>query len=148
MLEDQRVPKGPISRYNVLTAYHGQRFRCWNAEARQRLVLRNLADLKTQRPAVIHDRSSVPLEPSKNGTGIFGCVAMITRVRGRAHAIVEHALRWGRAEIQYTLIKEPLLEGCSQFVESGSERFHPDAVFVNDIDLGHKSPPGSWHLAV
>jgi hypothetical protein len=68
-------------RDDVLLADDCQRVGRRDAERAERLVLRDLADLEPQRPAVVHDETPVALEPGQHRAGVFGGVAMIARVR-------------------------------------------------------------------
>ena len=100
-------------------------------------VLGHLADLETQRPAVVEHPAPVALEPGQDRPGELRGVAVIPGVGGRAHAVVEDALGRRLGEIQGSFVQEPVLVRDAEGLELLVERSGPLLVFVDDVDVGH-----------
>src|SRR5688572_3191752 len=68
----------------------------WGTDAGgfERGVLARLADFEVERTRAVNDAAAMSRQPRKHGSSQFGRIAMIAGVRGGAHPIVEHALRW------------------------------------------------------
>ena len=134
MFEDQWKAE-PLGRgRNVSAADDRERWRRLDIECRERVVLRDLGDFELEGALAVDDRAAMALEPGENAGGVFGGVAVVARVRGRAHAVVEHALRRRVAQIEHALIEEPLGIGKTARLELAPQRLDPGVVFVDDVD--------------
>src|SRR3546814_3755368 len=65
---------------------------------------------------------------------------MAARVRGGAHAVVEHTVRWRRREIEGALDQEPFVPFRAGPIERRREGRQPVGVLVQDKDLWHGGP--------
>src|SRR3546814_21199865 len=65
---------------------------------------------------------------------------MAARVRGGAHAVVEHTVRRRRREIEGALDQEPFVPFRAGPIERGREGRQPVGVLVQDMDLWHGGP--------
>src|SRR4051812_44034456 len=110
VLEDEGIAELFGGTDDMIPPNDSQRIRGRDAEGGESLILGDLADLKPECPAVVHDGASVPFQPSKDSSRIFGGITMIPRVRRGAHPVVEHTVRWRRAQVQHAPIQEPLLK--------------------------------------
>src|SRR5215213_2569386 len=110
VLKDEGEAEPFGSGHDMIPPHDSQRVRGRDAEGSESLILGDLADLKPECPAVVHDGASVPFQPSKDSSRIFGGITMIPRVRRGAHPVVEHTVRWRRAQVQHAPIQEPLLK--------------------------------------
>ena len=120
-----------------IVADRGDRARRADAGGVEGGILRGLADLEPQGAAVIDDAAAVALQPGEHDGGVFRPEAVVARVRGSAHAVVEHALGWRRGEVDRALGQEPLLVGDLLCGKGGTERFNPDIVLVQNVDARH-----------
>src|SRR3954453_5025170 len=82
----------------------------WGTDAGgfERGILARFADFQVQRTGAVNNTAAISCQPSKYGRGQFGRVTMIAGVRGGAHPIVEHALRWLLRQIESTLVQKPI----------------------------------------
>src|SRR5256885_1553681 len=112
----------------------GESLRSLDAEFAQRFILRNLRELELQRPFTIYDERIMSLEPSQDGAGQFGRVAMVPGVRRSAHPVIEDA-RWRRcAQVENSLVEVPFGEGYAMAAKILSQRHNPLVILMNDID--------------
>src|SRR3546814_18238444 len=65
---------------------------------------------------------------------------MAARVRGGAHAVVEHTVRRRRREIEGALDQEPFVPFRAGPIERRREGRQPVGVLVQDMDLWHGGP--------
>src|ERR1700722_10560412 len=63
--------------------------------------------------------------------------AMVPRVRRRAHAVVEHAVRRGCSQVEGARIEEPLGPGQSALFEGVGQRRQPGGILMEDVDTAH-----------
>src|SRR5581483_10596548 len=110
-----------------------------NAVRAQRRVLCDLADLELQRATVVDDAPAVQVEPGEHTACELGGITMVPRVRGRTHAVVEHALRGRGVEIERSFAQEPFLVRQMLLGKALPQRFDPGVVFVDDVDAGHEN---------
>ena len=62
---------------------------------------------------------------------------MVAGVRRRAHAIVEHARRRRRREVERAGVEEPLGPGQPALIECRGEWRQPGRVLMQDVDAAH-----------
>ena len=126
---------------DVVAAGHQHGARRGNAVAFQCGVLPCLADLEVQRTGSVDHAPAPAGEPGKHRGGEFGGEAVVARVRGGAHAIVEHASRRWRGEVEGAGVEEPLGPGQPALVERLGERRQPGGILVQDVDAAHIGSP-------
>ena len=143
VLGDERAWKGFRGLDDVRAADRRDRARRAYAVARERRVLIDLAELELERAAVVDDAPAVRLQPREHARGDLRRVAMAARVRGRAHAVVEDAVRRRGREIEDAFAQEPFFVGQLELGERRTQRLHPGVVFVDDVDLRHAAGPVS-----
>ena len=80
-------------------------------------VLARLADLEVERVAAVHDAAPVPFEPGQHRDSQLGGVAMVARVRGRAHSVVEDAFGRRPRQIEDAAVEEPVAPGKPMAVQ-------------------------------
>src|SRR3954447_4230961 len=139
-LEDYRASIEVTTRSFQQLDFASDEDRPWstNAGGFERGVLARLADFEVERTRAIDDAAAIPYQPRKHGGGQFGRVAMISAVRGGAHKIIEHALRWRLRQIERALIQKPVAPNQPLRVQRTRQRFEPCRVFVDHMDVGHR----------
>src|SRR5207253_5211338 len=93
MLGNERPAHSLRGRNDLVAADGCDGVRRANAVTAKRGVLRDLADLESQRAAIVDYASAVRLQPGENPGGQLRRVTMAAGVRRRAHPVVEHAPR-------------------------------------------------------
>src|SRR5712671_212837 len=101
-------------------------------------VLARLANLEVERAAAVDDAPPVLLEPRQHRGGQLGSVAMVARVRGGAHPIVEGTLGRRPRQIEDAAIEKPVPPGERLPVERSGQRFEPGRVLVDHVDVRHR----------
>src|SRR5260370_899672 len=100
-------------------------------------VLARLADLEVERAAAVDDAPLVLLEPGQHRGGQLGGVAMVARVRGGAHPIIEGTVGRRPRQIEDAAIEKPVAPGKRLPVERSGQRFEPGRVLVDHVDMRH-----------
>ena len=137
VLGDERAVHRARGLHDRVAADGGNGSRHADAIARERRVLRHLADLELQRATAVDHAAAVRFQPRQHAAGQFRRVAMAARVRRSAHPVVEHA-RWRRrGKIERAVVDEPFVERQPRLVERGAQRLDPGVVFMDDINTGH-----------
>ena len=75
------------------------------------------------------------LEPRQDAAGQLSGVAVITRVRRRAHPVVIDPLGRHRREVEQAIADEPLFERRGDLGECCAQGRYPGIIFVNDVNL-------------
>ena len=143
VLGNERARHLPRRGDEIGTPDRGQGPRRADTIVRKRRILRHLADLELQRATVIDHPPPMRFQPGQHAAGVFGGKAMPARVRGCAHAVIEHAFRRHGGQVQQALAQEPFLEGQVELGESGTQRLDPGGVLVDDVDFRHRGLIGS-----
>jgi hypothetical protein len=68
-----------------------------------------------------------------NGAGVLAAVAVVARVRGRAHPVVEDTCGWLGAEIQGPAVEEPLRIRYALRLELAAQGLEPRVVLVDHV---------------
>src|ERR1051325_3806344 len=100
VLEDERKAERTRRRGDIVLADRRERRRRFDAEFIQRLILRDFRDFKLERALAVDNNAAMTREPRQHGRGELWRIAMITRVRGSTHAVVEHAGRRLAAQVE------------------------------------------------
>ena len=101
-------------------------------------ILARLADLEIEGAAAIDDAAAMPFEPTQHGSGQFGGVAVVARVRGGAHPVVEDALGRRTRQIKDAAVEEPIAPGKSLAIQRSRQWFEPGSVLVDHMDVRHE----------
>ena len=80
----------------------------------------------------------MPLEPRQHRGGELGGVAMVARVRGRAHPVVEDALGRRPRQIEDGVVEKPVAPGKSLPIQGRGQWFEPGRVLVDNMDVCHR----------
>ena len=99
-------------------------------------VLRHLAHFELERTPRIEHSPAVALEPRQHRGRVLRSVPMVARVRRRAHPVVEDALGRRLAQVDDTLVEEPLRVRQAALIKRRPERLDPGVVLVEDVDAG------------
>jgi hypothetical protein len=117
-----------------VAADRGDRVRHADPVARQRRILRDLADLEPKRAAVVDHAPAVRFQPREDAAGQLGGVAVAARVRRGAHPVVEDARRRFVAEIERPVGDKPFGVRQRLLGEGRTQRLDPGVVFVDDVN--------------